>query len=280
MSANAWYAISLVGYFAALLCLITTIVLYVRLDILDVIGDLSGRTVAKELKSMRESRNAKGDKSASRVRQVSKSSAKSGKSAHSSKKHTRGKTVPQKGQTMPPEDFKRKKAKNGTAEMGSGYAVDTADKLVLHSKTDKLSRDTEELYEDFDPRVEYSRTDILEEEAAPAKSGSTAVLKPGTAILEPEAQAKKPGTAVLEPEAEAKRRGTAILEEPAEAPAKRGGTDVLPARGTAVLRKGTELLDETSSGGTTLLVEEAPVEPVKFSITRSYLVVHSEEKIL
>ena len=57
MSADTWYMISLAGYFAALIGLVVTVVLYFRLDILDVIGDLTGRTVAKEIKSMRENRN-------------------------------------------------------------------------------------------------------------------------------------------------------------------------------------------------------------------------------
>lgn len=267
MSANTWYVISLVGYFAALIGLIVTVILYFRLDILDVIGDLSGRTVARELKSMRENRSTKTVKTGSRARKISKTSgtSKSGKVSQTGSSHGSKQSSGKTAGAAKPAAFSGKRAKNGTAEMGSGFQTGRktgsgtgtqTDKLVLHSKTDKLSRDTEELYEDFDPRVEYSRTDILEETAEQKKSGGTAVLKPGTEVLQENDQ----------------QNGSVE---------KRKGTDILPERGTAVLRSGTELLAEASSGGgTTLLVEDEQIEPVKFSITRSCLVVHTEEKIL
>lgn len=270
MSANAWYTISLVGYFVALVGIIITIVLYFRLDILDVIGDLSGRTVAKEIKSMRENRNAKGDRSSSRARYSGKaaSGSKSSKSSAAGKKRRETKGSAKTDDMKKPLDATRKRAKNGTAEMGrgtpaGGSANAQSDKRVLHSKTDRLSKDTERLYEDFDPRVEYAGADAREETEG-RKAGGTATLKSGTAALPENGQ---------ESEAVVRKKGTDILPE--------RGTAVLPERGTAVLRNGTAVLDESSPcGGTSLLVEEEQVEPVKFSITRSYLVVHCEEKIL
>ena len=61
-------------------------------------------------------------------------------------------------------------------------------------------------------------------------------------------------------------KGTAI-------PEKSGGTAILEES-----RGGTTLLEESGSG-TTLLAGEEPVQPVKFSVTRSCLVVHTEERI-
>lgn len=269
MSANTWYAISLTGFFAALVLLIVTLVLFFKLDILDVIGDLTGRTVAREIKSMRENRNSKGQKAATRTKYASKSSA-SGKSSKTSKRSSLGgsaaKTDAGSGKGL---DFSGKRAKNGTVEMsGRAYQDTAADKRVLHSKTDKLSRDTEELYEDFDPRVEYSRTDILEE----TETQTVSAKKHGTSVLGPETGApeSKPGTAVLHSGTEVLKSGTEVLKP---------GTEVLPHRATAILRNGTVLLEDMVSGGTTLLTEDMQMEPVKFSITRSYLVVHSEESI-
>lgn len=260
MSANAWYMISLAGYFAALIGLIVTVVLYFKLDILDVIGDLSGRTVARELKTMRENRGTKGIRYSPGMKKIGKSSAAGIKTGRSGKlpkktgglrktgglKKTGGLTVGTTAQTPV-----SRKAKHGTAQMGVQVAVQP-DKRVLHSKTDKLNRETEELYEDFDPRVEYSKTDRLENAAEPVKTKGTAILSPGTEVL--------PAAA---------RAGTEVLTE-------RRGTEVLESRGTEVLREGTALLDES---GTCLLTEDT-VESVKFSITRSYLVVHSEESII
>ncbi len=260
MSAETWYAISLVGYFVALVGLIVTVVLYIKLDILDVLGDLTGRTVARELKSMRENRNNKGSSRAPGMRRYNKkpSTSKTAKSSRLGKKTAGSENASRTAGTGKYQTPPRKKPKNGTAEMGSGFRAGDAslqaDKMVLHSRTDKLNRETEKLYEDFDPRVEYSRTEKLEELEQPPASGGTAVLKPGTEVL-------------VEPDQEIRSTG------------KSKGTEVLVERGTAVLRQGTELLEQTDSGRGTCLLEEE-VQPVKFSMTRSYIVVHSEESIL
>lgn len=259
MSADTWYAISLTGYFVALIGLIVTVILYLKLDIPDVLGDLTGKTVARELKSMRENRN-KGTRSASRPKSYNKtpSTSKNAKSSRIAQKKTDARTASKTAGAVSSWTSGSKKSKNGTAQMGRGIQPDAAaqpDKLVLHSKTDRLSRDTEELYEDFDPRVEYSRTDRLEEPEEQVRSRGTELLRPGTEVLvEETSEVRKPST--------------------------RKGTEVLAERGTAVLYSGTALLEDTDAQrGTCLLVEEEQVEPVKFSITRSYIVIHSEESI-
>lgn len=260
MSANTWYIISLVGYFAAVIGLIVTVVLYFRLNILDVIGDLSGRTVARELKSMRENRNTKGVRYSPAMKKAARSSPGASKTAKSGRMSKRPGGMKTTGGLKKTGGLKTanvyqspvsRKPKNGTAQMGVQSDVQP-DKMVLHTKTDKLNRETERLYEDFDPRVEYSYTERLEEKQSekPVNKG-TAVLHPGTEVLPAET-----------------RKGTEVLVHK--------GTDILEARGTEVLREGTVLLREN---GTCLLTEET-VEPVKFSITRSYLVVHSEESII
>ena len=86
---------------------------------------------------------------------------------------------------------------------------------MLHSRTDRLPQEVEEQYGSFDPRVEYSRTDILPQTPEVRKPGTqmlTEELPKGTAIPE-----KSGGTAILEES----RGGTAILEE------SRGGTTLL-----------------------------------------------------
>ncbi len=254
MSADTWYAISLAGYFAALIGLIITVILYFRLDIPDVIGDLTGRTVAKEIKSMRENRS-----SGAARRSVRPKPPRTGKTAKTSRK-TLGNSRPTSGPG---------RSRRGTAGL-TATGGSQPDKRVLHSRTDRLPQELEEQYGSFDPRVEYSRTDILPQ--------TPEVRKPGTQMLTEELPK---GTAIPE-----KSGGTAILEESGSGtaiPEKSGGTTLLEeARGgTAILeesRGGTTLLEESGSG-TTLLAGEEPVQPVKFSVTRSCLVVHTEERI-
>lgn len=249
MSADTWYAISLAGYFAALIGLIITVILYFRLDILDVIGDLTGRTVAKEIKSMRENRS-----SGTARRSVRPKPPRTGKTAKTSRK-----TLGNSRATSGPGRSRR-----GTAGL-TATGGSQPDKRVLHSRTDRLPQELEEQYGSFDPRVEYSRTDILPQTPEKPEAPAAEQRKRGTAILEESAG----GT-------EQRQRGTAILEES-------GGTAVLEETGggTALLQepsKGTALLQEPG-GGTTLLTGEEPALPVKFSVTRSWLVVHTEERI-
>ena len=249
MSADTWYAISLAGYFAALIGLIITVILYFRLDILDVIGDLTGRTVAKEIKSMRENRS-----SGAARRSVRPKPPRTGKTARTSRK-----TLGNSRATSGPGRSRR-----GTAGL-TATGGSQPDKRVLHSRTDRLPQELEEQYGSFDPRVEYSRTDILPQTPEKPEAPAAEQRKRGTAILEESAG----GT-------EQRQRGTAILEES-------GGTAILEESGggTALLQepsKGTALLQEPG-GGTTLLTGEEPTLPVKFSVTRSWLVVHTEERI-
>ena len=154
------------------------------------------------------------------------------------------------------------RATSGPARSRRGTAGLTAtggsqpDKRVLHSRTDRLPQELEEQYGSFDPRVEYSRTDILPQTPEKPEAPAAEQRKRGTAILEESAG----GT-------EQRQRGTAVLEESG------GGTALLqePSKGTALLQE--------PGGGTTLLTGEEPTLPVKFSVTRSWLVVHTEERI-
>ena len=249
MSADTWYAISLAGYFAALIGLIITVILYFRLDILDVIGDLTGRTVAKEIKSMRENRS-----SGTARRSVRPKPPRTGKTARTSRK-----TLGNSRATSGPGRSRR-----GTAGL-TATGGSQPDKRVLHSRTDRLPQELEEQYGSFDPRVEYSRTDILPQTPEKPEAPAAEQRKRGTAILEESGggtEQRQRGTAVLE-----ESRGTAVLEESG------GGTALLqePSKGTALLQE--------PGGGTTLLTGEEPTLPVKFSVTRSWLVVHTEERI-
>lgn len=241
MSADTWYMISLAGYFAALIGLVVTVVLYFRLDILDVIGDLTGRTVAKEIKSMRENRNAGTGR-----RSVRAKPPRTGKTDKTARK-TQG---PRQGASTAGPGRQTGRGRRGTAGLTATGGTQP-DKRVLHSRTDRLPQEVEEQYGSFDPRVEYSRTDILPQ--------TPEAGKPGTQLL-----TEEPPRGMAIPE---KSGGTAILEE--------------SGSGTAILeesRGGTTLLEESGSG-TTLLAGEEPVQPVKFSVTRSCLVVHTEERI-
>lgn len=63
MSANTWLIVAIAGFAVAGAAAVTAAVLFFVLHIRSVIGDLSGKTVAREIKAMRESNEQSGDKS-------------------------------------------------------------------------------------------------------------------------------------------------------------------------------------------------------------------------
>lgn len=204
MDANTWYMISIAGYSAALIGVIVSTVLFFKLHIVAVIGDLSGRTVARELKSMRENRNTRSVKYNPGMRRLNKTGARTGRTGRMSRR-TGGVTGGLRRLSFTGRISGR------TGENASAVGAMQSDKQVLHSNNGNFNGETEKLYEDFDPMVEYA--------------------SPGTALLYP-----------------AERENQ---------------------------YEGTMLLEDVNSA-----ITEDLVQCVKFSITRSYLIVHSEESII
>lgn len=62
MSATTWLIIAIIGFSLAGIALIIAIFMFVKMNIPSVIGDLSGKTVAREIKAMREFNNANSDR--------------------------------------------------------------------------------------------------------------------------------------------------------------------------------------------------------------------------
>lgn len=62
MSATAWLIIAIVGFSFAGIALIVAVFMFIKMNIPSVIGDLTGKTVAREIKAMREFNNSKGDR--------------------------------------------------------------------------------------------------------------------------------------------------------------------------------------------------------------------------
>lgn len=62
MSANTWLIIAIVGFSLSGVALIAAVILFIKLNVPSIIGDLTGRTVAREIKAMREINKSSGDK--------------------------------------------------------------------------------------------------------------------------------------------------------------------------------------------------------------------------
>ena len=62
MSATTWFIIAIVGFSLSGIFLIAAVILFIKLNIPAVIGDLSGNTVARQIKAIREANEASGQK--------------------------------------------------------------------------------------------------------------------------------------------------------------------------------------------------------------------------
>lgn len=62
MSETTWLIIAIVGFSLSGIALIAAVILFIKMNIPAVIGDLSGKTVAREIKAMRDANASSGDK--------------------------------------------------------------------------------------------------------------------------------------------------------------------------------------------------------------------------
>lgn len=62
MSATMWLIIAIVGFSVSGIALIAAILMFIKMNIPAIIGDLSGKTVAREIKAMREANVFSGEK--------------------------------------------------------------------------------------------------------------------------------------------------------------------------------------------------------------------------
>ncbi|MFS0675165.1 hypothetical protein [Ornithinibacillus sp. 179-J 7C1 HS] len=62
MDATIWQIISIVGYSLSGLLFLVAIVMFIKLNILSIIGDLTGRTAAKQIQAIREENSRTGNK--------------------------------------------------------------------------------------------------------------------------------------------------------------------------------------------------------------------------
>lgn len=58
MSADNWFAVAIVGFILAGIALLAVIFIFFKMRIPAVIGDLTGRTIAREIRAIREKNNA------------------------------------------------------------------------------------------------------------------------------------------------------------------------------------------------------------------------------
>lgn len=248
MSATTWLIIAIVGFSLSGIALATAIFMFIKMNIPAVIGDLSGKTVAREIKAMRDANASSGNK----IHRSSSVNVNRGKltekvvdeeidssvraAAHASKRLDR---------TGSGHSTRLKKG-----ETGQTYGA-----VSKEGTTESLSTNVGEV--DIEERrstavLSQNRvTDVLGEDRKTDVLGDT----PGTAVL-----CETPGTAVL-----SETRQTEVLSQANQTEVL---SEVAPQGGM-----GTTVLSQTEE-----LVEEGVV-PVAFKVTKSVIKIHTDEVI-
>lgn len=268
MSANAWFIIAIVGFSLSGIALAAAVILFFKLDIPSVIGDLTGRTVAREIKAMRETNASSGDKRfrpsavnlerGTLTEKVADSTTNGMAIAHASKR------LDKASGEIGSRAFRRKKT--GTIELS-----DAVQGKPDSGPTDVLESDaaTEVLRTDGQKGPGENRAEVLRENTTEVLSDSVAEAQPG-GPTEPLDTAT--GESLGQP--------TEMLEETdAQTPCS-GPTEILSASRTAVLSQETEVLSpETTVLHPTEKLENAAPQPVSFKIKQKEVVTHSDEVI-
>ncbi len=180
MSATAWLIIAIVGFSLSGIAFVAAIILFIKMNIPAIIGDLTGKTVAREIKALRDSNASSGDKRfrpsavnlergtlTEKVPNTPMSTADL-KKAHASKRLDKTDGLVKSG--------KIGSKKGGTTGLGDGVSAVTPVKMVSSAKgTEKLSDNATE--------VLSNATDILDSGATDALAPATEILTPGTEVL-------------------------------------------------------------------------------------------------
>lgn len=256
MDANTWFTISIVGYSLAVVLLIVAIILFYKMNIKAIIGDLSGKTAARQIQEIREHNTNSGHKrfmpSAFNVERgsltepVSSVPSRSKRLGNSNRLGTRGET----GQTVAP--VSKRLFRRGRTVETSHYLVEMEQEpqVVSGKLENKVNRDEQTVglfSQDTQVLVSNDGTEVL------VSSDDTQVLvsNDGTEVLIPSAETE----VLLQNEA------TELLSPSAE-------TEVLnDDEGTTVLYPTAELEQEDSQ----------TTQAIPFKMVKDIKIIHSNE---
>lgn len=200
MSANTWLIIAIIGFSLSGIALIAAVIMFIRLNIPAIIGDLTGRTVAREIKAMRDTNASSGDKRfrpsavnlerGTLTEKVAEKTANNMALAHASKRldKTSG-------------NLSEKSSKRESGTVGLSDAVQGKSGRVGSEPTDMLNNDsnatevlstesTEVLSDNATEVLSDNATEVLDTNATEVLSDGTEVLSNETTVLSPTEQLK------------------------------------------------------------------------------------------
>ncbi|MBS4212972.1 hypothetical protein [Neobacillus rhizophilus] len=302
MGAAAWQIISIAGYSLAAVLLIVAVFLFFKMNILAIIGDLSGRTAARQIEEIRERNKMTGSKRhqpdafnldrGSLTEPVGVRRLWTGRTGNTGKTGSTGRTGNTAGGTARPGDTVGRTGNMGNAAysvVNTGNVVDTISPGFTSStgndrgNTVSTGDEFNTINTGFTGKVDRffgngpsDATEVLANDATEVLFQADKHLSEGTAVLSNETEVLlDSSTEVLYEGVETFEPGTEVLDP---------GTEVLNL-GTEVLDGGTEVLIESNE--TTVLnpvvelddKEDTPISEIEFKIIRDIKITHTDEVI-
>ena len=185
MSATAWLIIAIVGFSLSGVALAAAVFMFIKMNIPAIIGDLTGKTVAREIKAMRESNASSGDKrfrpsdvnmERGTLTEKVAPDAEAIKKVHASKRLDKTDGLGSSG--------KLGRKKGGTASLQNDA------KVIPATKDDNIGSNPTEMLSD-------NATEVLSNGTVVLNSGATDVLSPATEVLSNGTEVLSNGTTVL-----------------------------------------------------------------------------------
>ncbi len=262
MEANTWFSISIVGYSLAGVLLVVAIILFFKMNIRAIIGDLTGKTAARQIQEIREQNTKSGNKRykpnafnidrGSLTEPVATFPTRSSRLPNSYKSGDTGKTIAPVSKPL----------------FESGQTVETPWSEVIDSKpTEVLGQQENHLNSSDQTVVLFSQdTDVLGE-----SQKYTAEVSAATEVLIQKTEVLDVGTEILGTDDGIgglfQENWTEVLGQER---VTENGTEVLSEdKGTTVLYPTTELVQH----------DETKILTVEFKIVKDIKITHTSERI-
>lgn len=197
MSANMWFIIAIISFLLAAVSLIITIILFVKLNILSVIGDLSGKKVAREVKAIRSSSlSGNGDKYHPKKVMLDQNqnidkkivlNAEAIKQIHASKRlDAFTGDIDSNGESKSKVlDYDPVSPTVSLSDEATQVLKDDATELLDENRTERLLSDAERSVEDYQETHHfYDATEVLDDVQIGESLAETTVLEEGTTVLD------------------------------------------------------------------------------------------------
>ena len=202
MTATAWMSIGIVGFSLAGILLIVAVFLFVKLNILSVIGDLTGKTVARDVKSTKN--QSKTQRSTPSNYYADNKQSKNGPQYKANANHS----VKQEKTVVTTQ---------GTAVIANNQNTMAKDTVVLSDEQPTSGKDTVVLSEE---QPAHGKDTVVLSDEQPTPGKDTVVLSeeqptPGkdTVVLSEEQPTPGKDTVVLSDEQPTPGKGTVVLSE-------------------------------------------------------------------